>query len=106
MKVPDGLRYHIIDIWIDELDKADDESEMADDLEVLIGPLKQTESKGMHKTIRTRARVALEDERLKDWRSRNDESSNEGGTAKSPIHHEGVSGVGDDDNDEWGGIED
>ena len=103
MKVPDGLKYHIIDIWVDELDKVDMEGELADDdVELMIGPLRKVESKGWTKTVRGRAREALEDRRLKNWRDRHKESSE--GSDVGSENHIGVEEMVDDE--EWGGIED
>ena len=105
MKVPDGLKYHIIDVWVDELDTVDTEREMADEIERMVGPLRKAESKGWTKTVRARAREALEDTRLKDWRARHEDSGG-GSEVGSADHTEEIEMAEEEEEEEWGGIED
>ena len=80
---PDGLRYHLLDIWIDELEKVlefeDDEVEGSEEsvprrrvkgdvpMELLLRPIETLRTKGTHKPVRKRAKETLEDERLVEW---------------------------------------
>lgn len=82
---PDGLRYHIMDIWIDELEKVfefeeveqagegDDEATLQRKIkgdvpmDLLLRPIETLRTKGLHKPVRTRATETLEDERLVEW---------------------------------------
>ncbi|KAF8440120.1 hypothetical protein BGX38DRAFT_1273177 [Terfezia claveryi] len=70
IKVPNGLRYHLIDIYLDELEKLEpvDSEESADiPIDLLIQPYKQLVEKSPTKVVRTRSRDMLEDERLEKW---------------------------------------
>ncbi|OLN88044.1 Ribosomal RNA-processing protein 1-like protein [Colletotrichum chlorophyti] len=96
-KVPIGLRLHGVDIWVDELERAEmlgeeDEKAQAFAREVsqLVEPLKRSPIK----TVRTKAAEALEDERL-PWIEK-----------KHVEEADGMDEDGSDDDDEWGGIED
>ena len=66
-KVPDGLRYHVLDVWVQELDNVDKGREGKCPVDLLMAPLETLRIEGRTKTVRTRAKEMLEDERLKDW---------------------------------------
>jgi ribosomal RNA-processing protein 1 len=85
-KVPDGLRYHVIDVYVDELERADEKREGAMPIEVVLGPLRRLGKESLNKVVRAKVGEALRDERLRDWL----ESGAEGS----------------DDDEEWNGIED
>ncbi|EKV06131.1 Ribosomal RNA processing protein, putative [Penicillium digitatum] len=100
---PDGLRYHLIDIWVDELEKVLEFEEVAGDedeetpkrkikgdvpIELILRPLEKLRAESAYKPVRTRAAEALEDERLFEWGVRTRKSEEE-----------------DDSEEEWGGFE-
>ena len=64
-KVGDGLRYHILDVWVDELDKVDLERKAP--LEDILSIISKTKASGRTKTLRVRADDVLADKRLLDW---------------------------------------
>ncbi|KAJ5902158.1 hypothetical protein N7495_002686 [Penicillium taxi] len=81
---PDGLRYHLVDIWVDELEKVlefENSEEGGDDddetpkrkikgdvpMELLLRPLEKLRSESPYKPVRTRAAEALDDDRLIEW---------------------------------------
>lgn len=82
---PDGLRYHLIDLWVDELEKVlefEEDGETTGEegesvpqrkvkgdvpMDLLLRPIKTLRTQGIHKTVRTRAAEALEDDRLVEW---------------------------------------
>ncbi|KAL9610551.1 MAG: hypothetical protein Q9167_004763 [Letrouitia subvulpina] len=74
-KVPDGLRYHILDVWIDELEPIDIQRADVGDL---LKPIKTLEKAGRTKIIRTRAREVLTDKRLEAWQGTIDDQSSSG----------------------------
>lgn len=91
-KVPDGLRYHMLDIWVEELmlvlkDGEDETGEM------LMAPIRTLEKDGKIKTVRKRAKEALD-----EWNGRHINSSNE--TDVDKIH------VAEDSEMEWNGFAD
>ena len=101
--MPVGLRMHVLDIWVDECDKAgllgraegaeeEQDTRLARRIENLVDAVAST--RGMAKAIRTRAKESLEDERL--WWRRNGEAEGDG---------DGVAD-GADDNDSWDGFDD
>jgi ribosomal RNA-processing protein 1 len=87
VKLPNGMRYHVIDVFVDELEQvgALEKERAGVSLDTLLQPLKNLGTESPTKAVRTKCREALEDERLP-------------GEAKT------VEGVLDDQ--EWGGIED
>ncbi|KAJ5097423.1 hypothetical protein N7456_008144 [Penicillium angulare] len=72
---PDGLRYHVADIWIDELEKVlefegeEGERKVQGDIpvELLLQPLEKLRADSPYKPVRTRASEALDDDRLIEW---------------------------------------
>lgn len=93
---PDGLRYHIMDLWLDELEKviefeeSPDNDENAEEeeedenydgapkfafrkiksdvpMDILLRPIETLRVKGLHKPVRIRAAEALDDDRLVEW---------------------------------------
>lgn len=78
---PDGLRYHILDLWVDELEKVipfENEGEEEEEdaprkvrsgvpMELLLRPLERLHAESPYKPVRVRAAEALEDERLVGW---------------------------------------
>lgn len=64
-KVPVGLRLHVVDIWVDELDKAD--TDRTADVDVFVTPVRQLGKETLTKSVRDRVKETLEDERLSDW---------------------------------------
>jgi ribosomal RNA-processing protein 1 len=99
---PDGLRYHLIDIWVDELEKVLEFEEVAGDedetpkrkiksdvpMELILRPLEKLRAESAYKPVRTRAAEALEDERLVEWGVRTRKADED-----------------DDSEEEWGGFE-
>lgn len=83
-KVPDGVRYHVLDIWVDELERAgqDKEEEEKEGEEVgeegqrrkkavlgmVMGLVEGVAKDALAKGVRLRAKDVLADERLQEWR--------------------------------------
>lgn len=108
MKVPNGLRYHLIDIYVDELEKLKPE-EMKAPLPVamLLSPFEELMLASPIKLVRAKSKELLCDGRLADW-----------GYDKAPgavksRRKEGAEDEDDDNDDEnmsdegeeWGGID-
>ncbi|KAK4551791.1 hypothetical protein LTR86_010877 [Recurvomyces mirabilis] len=74
-KVPDGLRYHVIDIYVDELDKADTKREVL--LNEALAPLRKLGEETLSKVVRKRVKEALQEERISDWKGKKAEQENE-----------------------------
>ncbi|KAI9786052.1 MAG: hypothetical protein M1816_008143 [Peltula sp. TS41687] len=91
-KVPDGMRYHLLDIYVDELDKADTPRTGKLPLDSLLGPLRTLKQKSPTKAVRLRAADTLNDERLGAW----------SGSSET----KGVEDQGDENEvEEWNGLE-
>ena len=100
VKVPNGLRFHVVDIYVDELDKVDEERTAP--LETLLAPIKKLGAETITKPVRTRVKEALQDERLQDWQGlREEEGSGSGGDEDGD---EAMGGAGSDE--EFGGFDD
>jgi ribosomal RNA-processing protein 1 len=96
-KIPDGLRYHCIDIYVDELDRVDEQREEKLPIEILLQPLRNLGKQTLSKIVRSKVKEALEDERLKDWLGQDfDETKAKDNRLLG----------GEAEDDEWNGIED
>lgn len=97
---PDGLRYHLMDIWVDELEKVlefeEEEGEGEGQkrkpkgevpIELILRPLEKLRAESPYKPVRVRAGEALEDERLIEW-----------GFRTRKVEEE-------DEDEEWGGFD-
>ncbi|KAL6717987.1 hypothetical protein ACLMJK_004072 [Lecanora helva] len=61
-KVPDGLRYHVLDVWVDGLVGVEGwEGHVGD----VMGPVRRVEREGQTRVLRGRAKEVLGDERLR-----------------------------------------
>ncbi|KAL4937027.1 nucleolar protein,Nop52-domain-containing protein [Aspergillus oleicola] len=106
---PDGLRYHLLDIYIDELEKAleiDPETHKSKALgdvpvpvelgELLLEPIERLRRESAHRPIRERAGETLKDERLVEWGIREGEVEKDGEGSESEESEEEWGGFGDD----------
>lgn len=78
LRVPNGIRYHIIDIYVDELERLgylEDGSEAP--IEQLLEPLRCLASKSPTKTVRIKAKETLKDKRLPEARKEDENNNNE-----------------------------
>jgi len=113
-KGPDGLRYHLMDIWLDEIARvaAETETTSAPDpgkdggeeggegtrtklkegipIELLLRPMQQLRTHSQNKTAKARAVELFADSRLVEW----------------GVRRRGENGAGDVGNDDDGGAED
>lgn len=95
-KIPNGLRYHVIDIYVDELDKMDTERNAP--LETLMRPLRKLGKESPTKAVRSRVKEALDDDRLSDWKGEKVNDEDTDGDA--------ANGTQGRDDDEFGGFDD
>ena len=92
--LPLGLRLHVLDLWVDELEKEgvlEKDEKMVQDVGALVDKLR----KSPVKAVRDRARESYEDSRLPWGVEKDDEDEEEDDGEES-----------DGDEDAWGGIED
>ncbi|EHK24233.1 uncharacterized protein TRIVIDRAFT_30292 [Trichoderma virens Gv29-8] len=97
-KVALGLRLHVLDVWVDELERegalaAAAEDEHAKAFVKEIGALVESLKKCPVKSVRQRALDSYDDERL-PWVEKKEEDEDEE-----------MDGAEDDEDDEWGGID-
>lgn len=67
MRIPMGLRFHVIDIWVDELEKVgvlEDTPENRQVQELVMAPILKLREGSPTRTVRAKAREALNDERI------------------------------------------
>lgn len=71
IRIPDGIRYHVIDIYIDEIDHVREqlgEDKLTTEVVLaLLPPLKEIHKQSKTTPVRKRAAGALSDERLAAW---------------------------------------
>ena len=87
-KVSDGLRYHVLDLWVDELRKVDEDG--TSPLKSIMEPVQQLRVKGRTKTLRDRAKECL----MNLEADGHDETSVDARATDDAV------------DEEWGGIED
>ena len=114
---PDGLRYHLLDIWINELEKVlafeeqeqDDQGDAEEEdgeaalrprkvksdvpMDLLLRPIENLRTQAPHKPVRVNAAETLEDERLFEWGFK---------TRKVDVNEEEDE---EDSEGEWGGFD-
>lgn len=90
-RIPNGIRFHVIDIYIDELEKVDEETEAEMPVETLLEPLRSMIKESPTKIVRERVKEVLDDDRVKSW------LGEEAGEEDEKVEVE--------ENDEWGGID-
>jgi len=100
MKVPDGMRYHVIDIYVDELEKADEKKEGKMPVELLLRPLQAISRESATKKVRERAKEALNDERLASW------NGDDTGLRQNSVSAVTENDDADEEDEEWEGIDD
>jgi ribosomal RNA-processing protein 1 len=113
-KVPDGLRYHVLDIYVDELERAialgedggneeekeeeQGEEEISEEtrtqVERLLVPVETVAKEGLSKGVRVRAKEVLADERVVRWRTK----------GKGESRNSAGGGEEGEQDDEWGGL--
>ena len=98
-KVSDGLRYHVLDVWVEELDSIDKDRGGACPVDEILEPVRRLEREGRTKKVRERAKECLMDERLMDWNSRAGKDE-----VVEDMSRGHGSGNDDDETDEWGGL--
>ncbi|KAI5370233.1 Putative nucleolar, Nop52 [Septoria linicola] len=79
VKVPVGLKLHVLDIWVDELEKVDEDKKRAP-VEHVMKPIRKLQKDSLVKSVRVRAKESLEDERLFQgmrWRTEEDRDASE-----------------------------
>jgi ribosomal RNA-processing protein 1 len=103
-KGPDGISYHLMDIWIDEVEKFATEPKQSDDgeetaaattttlkpgvpMELILRPIMKLKRESPNKTARKLAAGVLEDERLVAWGVMDPKETDK------------------DEDDEWGGFD-
>ncbi|KAL5002714.1 nucleolar protein,Nop52-domain-containing protein [Aspergillus recurvatus] len=96
---PDGLRYHLLDIYVDELEKVFEfDAETGKPVgevpvEILLAPIERLKAESPHKPVRVRAAETLADERLVTWGLREKEKEEE---SEEESSEEEWGGFGDD----------
>lgn len=85
-KIPNGIRYHVIDVYVDELDKVD--TSRTAPLQELLAPLKKLRANTITKAVKKRVDEALEDERLQDWQNTQPTEENEDASEASDLEDE------------------
>ena len=103
-KIPDGLRYHLLDIYVDEIERVDEKREERVPIEALLRPIRELGDQSPAKAIRAAVKETLEDQRLRDRHTDGDSH----GEVQHEIQINSCQAVEDatgDFEDEWGGIE-
>lgn len=93
VKVPAGLQLHVLDVWVDELEKVD--ADRRADVESFVTPVRELQAETLVKSVRMRAKETVTDDRLVDGKSWREEMDGE-----SQDDQDGEQG------DDFGGFED
>lgn len=95
-QVPDGLRYHVLDVWIDGIEG---QVEGMPEGRVM-RPVDMLAREGKTKVLRERAKEVLADERLTEWMGEAKATNGKVDVLRGQGHGEDM---GDE---EWGGLDD
>ncbi|KAI4728554.1 hypothetical protein E4T49_03657 [Aureobasidium sp. EXF-10728] len=95
-KVPNGLKYHVVDVYVDELEKVGDGEAP---YEEVLAPLVELGQKGVLKSVRKKVEEALDDGRVKEWLGI-EEDDEELSEAEEEVGDE------EDEDEEFGGFDD
>ncbi|KAH0287921.1 nucleolar [Aureobasidium namibiae CBS 147.97] len=98
-KVPTGLKYHVVDVYVDELEKVGGEKAP---YEELMQPLVEFGQKAVLKSVRKKVDEALDDGRVKVWLGIEDEDDDE----ELSEADEEVDDDEEDEDEEFGGFDD
>ncbi|THW52986.1 hypothetical protein D6D21_00656 [Aureobasidium pullulans] len=102
-KVPNGLKYHVVDVYVDELEKVGGEegTKEAENTpwEEMMAPMVELGEKGVLKSVRKKVAEALDDERVKVWLGIEDDDEE-----LSEIEGEEVDD--EEEDEEFGGFDD
>lgn len=101
VKVPNGLRYHVVDIYIDELDKVD--TDRTAPVEEMLEPLRRLGKDGLTKAVRKRVNDELEDDRVGDWKG---EKKAESGDDEEKEDKAEMEDDSENEDDGFGGFDD
>jgi ribosomal RNA-processing protein 1 len=101
-KIPNGLRYHVLDIYVDELEKVGGDQWEDEILRKLLEPVEKLQKESKTKSVRKSAKETLDDDRLKTWREINLQIHEKGEEVKGSDDEE----MDEGEEEEWGGIED
>jgi len=96
-KVPTGLKYHVVDVYVDELEKVGDENAP---YEEVMQPLVEFGQKAVLKSVRKKVDEALDDGRVKEWLGI-EEDDEELSEAEEEVDDEE-----EDEDEEFGGFDD
>jgi ribosomal RNA-processing protein 1 len=107
-KIPDGLRYHVIDVYIDELDNV---CGGRGPLELILEPLRKIRRESHNKKVRERVDDVMKDERLQYWEIKDAENRHldpdrNGRNVRQDSKEVSVAMVEDVEDEEWKGIDD
>ena len=94
-KIPNGLRYHVLDVYLDELDEMDSPRSGVLRLDSMMQPIRYLKQKSPTRSVRSRAAEVLADRRLRSW------NQDSGSTTSAADDTGGV-----DEEEVWNGIED
>ena len=101
-KIPDGLRYHLMDIYVDELDNIDPVKGSEMPLENILEPIRYLGRQSPNRIVRKRVKTLLDDPRLAEW----EKQGSEGHAGQSKMRgRNGMEGSNDDEAAEWNGID-
>lgn len=95
-RIANGLRFHVLDLFVDELEEVD--GERSAPVERILAPVRRLGRETITRSVRMRVQEALRDERLVDWQGVI--PAEEDGTAEE------VEVVAGGDDEEFGGFED
>ena len=93
-KVPTGLKFHVVDVYVDELEKVGDDKAP---YEELMSPLVEFGQKAVLKSVRKKVDEALDDGRVKEWLGIEEDDDEELSEAEEEV---------DDEDEEFGGFDD
>nr|POE74808.1 ribosomal rna-processing protein 1 like [Quercus suber] len=96
-RIPNGIRFHVLDVYVDELEKVD--AQPTADVVKFLAPVRKLRTETLTKAVKERCAEALEDERVLDW-------TGEAKQKASGAHDDTDGDEAEDEDAEFGGFDD
>ncbi|KIV98892.1 uncharacterized protein PV09_09339 [Verruconis gallopava] len=105
-RIPNGMRYHVLDVYLDEVEKVDNEYDAKTPFNRLLAPVVLIQKESPTRTVRERAKEQLDDERVRTWLGQGEKHAGEVKKDEDKPQGEQKEDACLGEGEDWGGFED